>query len=544
MTRAPLHALAALVASLAATGCLVLHDDDKQAKDTRCTSCHGSATAEGDMVMKAAPPNDTHGNTGEDSPGVGAHQRHLRGSATHAPIACTQCHLVPERTDSPGHSDSDGPAELTFGALAWLDAGMPRYDATVRSCSDVYCHGYAATQPWTAQRTPAEACGSCHTLPPPAPHPQNDNCSFCHGAVINPDGGFIDPATHVDGVVQVRDMACNACHGSTDAGNPPRSLDGGLTRDHIGVGAHVEHLAESAMSRTVVCNDCHVVPANVGSPGHANGTVDVRFVGAGLGPLDGGATWNRGAATCTAWCHTVGSATATSPLWTSTAGPLDCNGCHALPPPAPHPGWNKCSACHPNVTSDGGFVDKNLHINGEINAAPPANCDGCHGSTTNPAPPRDLNGNTATTLSSVGAHQSHLQDAGIFRVVACGECHPVPAQTIAAGHANGTVDLVFSGPAVAGGSMPTYSGGSCANTTCHNPSVLASSGNAGGSTTAPVWTRVDGSQINCFACHGFPPPAPHVQNFACETCHQNYAGGGNFSRPDLHVNGILTFTVP
>jgi predicted CxxxxCH...CXXCH cytochrome family protein len=196
------------------------------------------------------------------------------------------------------------------------------------------------------------------------------------------------------------------------------------------------------------------------------------------------------------------------------------------------------------VTGDGGFVDKDLHVDGVVNAAPPANCDGCHGSTANAAPPRDLEGNTATTFSTVGAHQSHLRDAGIFRVVACGDCHPVPAQTIAAGHANGTLDLVFSGPAVAGGSVPAYSGGSCANTTCHNPSVLTTSGNAGGMNTVPVWTLVDGTQNTCSSCHGFPPPAPHIQNFACEGCHLDYAGGGRFSRPDQHVNGVVTFSVP
>ncbi|MEW5739493.1 MAG: CxxxxCH/CxxCH domain-containing protein [Myxococcota bacterium] len=541
------HLASVLLLGVVASGCLILRDEDKQAKDRRCTACHGNASAEGDSVLKSAPPNDTRGNSGVESPGVGAHQTHLRASSTHAAIACAQCHLVPERTESPGHNDTDGPAELTFGFLASLDAGSPRYDATARSCSDVYCHGYAASQPWNQPRSSDDACGSCHGVPPAAPHPQNAACHACHGTVIKPDRSFIDPARHVDGTVQVGELACNSCHGSTDAGNPPPSLDGGTSRDQLGVGAHVEHLAGFANSRTVQCTECHVVPQRVDSPGHANGVVDVIFSGVALGPLDGGAAWDRSAATCTAWCHTAGATAAVSPPWTSTSGPLGCNGCHALPPPAPHPGWSKCSACHPNATGDAGspFVDKTLHVDGVVNAALPANCDGCHGSTANAAPPRDLSGNSDTTLRSVGAHQSHLRDAGIFRVVECGDCHPVPAQTIAPGHANGTVELVFSGPAIAGGSMPTFDGTSCSNTTCHKPDALRSGGTStGGTDQTPVWTRVDGSQVNCFACHAFPPPAPHPQNFTCETCHLNYGGGGVFRRPDLHVNGNITFNVP
>jgi predicted CxxxxCH...CXXCH cytochrome family protein len=280
---------------------------------------------------------------------------------------------------------------------------------------------------------------------------------------------------------------------------------------------------------------------------HANGAVDVLFSGVALGPLDGGAAWNRATATCTAWCHTAGAAGAASPAWTSTGGPLGCDGCHGRPPPAPHPGWDNCAACHLNATSDAGlpFVDKALHVNGVVDAAPLANCDGCHGSALNPAPPRDVSGNSATTLRSVGAHQSHLRDAGIFRVVECSDCHPVPAQTIAPGHANGTVELVFSGPAIAGGATPTFDGTSCANTTCHKPDALRTGGTStGGTHQTPVWTRVDGSQVNCYACHGFPPPAPHPQMFTCETCHQNYEGGGRFSRPELHVNGSITFATP
>lgn len=553
MRRPSIGRLALPVAALvAASGCLILRDDDQQAQSNRCVACHGSATAEGDALLKAAPPTDTKGNTEIAAPGVGAHQRHLRPSATHGAVACNQCHLVPERTDSPGHNDTDGPAELVFGSIAALDAGAPTYDVTFRRCSDVYCHGYAQTSPWTQPRSEDDACGTCHGLPPPEPHPQSPACHACHGEVIAPDRTFLLPERHVNGEVNLGDLRCNACHGSDDGGAPPPSLDGGTSRDQLGVGAHATHLTGSPTARPVLCTECHKVPAQVASPGHANGVVDVIFSGAALGPRDGGAAWTRSTATCTAWCHAVGVDGATSPMWTSMDPPLGCTGCHSFPPAAPHPGWSRCSACHPNatLTADGGqaLLDAGLHVNGVVEAAPPANCDGCHGSSVNPAPPRDLDGNMATTVSSVGAHQVHLQDAGQFRTVQCSDCHVVPAQTIAPGHANGTVDIVFSGPAIAGidlsgGPMPTYANGSCANTTCHDPKALVANNPTGGTHTQPIWTKVDGSQLTCFSCHAFPPIAPHPQNFDCGQCHQNYVAG-QFVRPDLHVNGQITFSVP
>lgn len=529
------------VAALFASGCLVLRDEDQQAKDTRCVACHGNAQAEGDAVLKSAPPNDTKGNTGVEAPGVGAHQLHLRASATHGAIACAECHVVPERTDSLGHNDSDGPAEVVFGPLGALDAGQPRYDSALRRCSDAYCHGYAQTNSWTRPRTSDEACGSCHGLPPPLPHPQAPNCHACHGDVIAPDNTFTAPEKHVDGVVQQGALSCSACHGAGDAGAPPPSLDGGTRPDQPGVGAHATHLTGTPNARPVACQECHAVPSRVDSPGHANGTVEVVFSGAALGPGDGGGAFSAGTSTCTAWCHAVGVAGAQSPAWTSTTA-LTCTGCHAAPPPAPHPGWDNCAACHPNATGDAGqpFVDASLHVNGAVDEATPAACDGCHGSSANAAPPRDLAGNTATTVPSVGAHQAHFRDGGVFRVVACSDCHQVPAQTLAAGHVDGTTQVVFSGPAVAGGATPSYSGGSCADTTCHNPKALVAGNPTGGSANSPVWTLVDGSQKTCTSCHGMPPPAPHPNNPNCAQCHQNYAGG-QFVRPDTHVNGIITF---
>jgi predicted CxxxxCH...CXXCH cytochrome family protein len=80
---------------------------------------------------------------------------------------------------STGHSN--GTAEISFGPLARTGGASPSWNGT--TCSNVYCHGsftggkvYAPT--WTAPVT--STCGTCHGLPPVAPHPQNADCSACH----------------------------------------------------------------------------------------------------------------------------------------------------------------------------------------------------------------------------------------------------------------------------------------------------------------------------------------------------------------------------
>jgi predicted CxxxxCH...CXXCH cytochrome family protein len=108
-------------------------------------------------------------------------------------------------------------------------------------------------------------------------------------------------------------------------------------------------------------------------------------------------------------------------------------------------------------------------------------------------------------------------------------------------------EVVFSGAASANGATPTYSGGTCVSTPCHG-AVFPRGHASGGTNTSPTWTRVDGTEAGCGACHGLPPPAPHPLgdlNPVCSACHENIAPDNTtFLRPDLHVNGTVTFEVP
>ena len=164
-----------------------------------CNSCHGSD-------LNAAPPVDTEGNAETTFVGVGAHQSHLESSTWHREMACTDCHVVPATVDAAGHTDSAPPAELTWGTLATADGATPAFETATATCTGTYCHGATlsaggsnTTPVWTTVDDTQAACGTCHALPPSAPHPSAGNCYFCHPAVVDNTRAFVDPTLHING---------------------------------------------------------------------------------------------------------------------------------------------------------------------------------------------------------------------------------------------------------------------------------------------------------------------------------------------------------
>src|SRR5262245_58323893 len=62
------------------------------------------------------------------------------------------------------------------------------------------------------------------------------------------------------------------CHGTDDSNAPPVGIKGDTDTTSVGVGAHRAHVAVApTWHRQIECADCHVVPAEVGSPGHIDG---------------------------------------------------------------------------------------------------------------------------------------------------------------------------------------------------------------------------------------------------------------------------------
>lgn len=535
----------ALGAALASPGCLERRDQPAtDTEATRCTSCHGDPARAGDYLSKAAPPFDLLRQTDPSYPGVGAHQIHLNAGENHAAIACNECHVIPEAVDTPGHADDGAPGDVVFGPLGSKGNRTPYYDAATRTCESSYCHREAHAV-WSLPRDSAEACGTCHGLPPAAPHPQSDRCELCHAEVIDENRRFIAPERHVDGVVDHGEANCNVCHGSDENDAPPLDTLGNRSTSELGVGAHQVHLSGGSNGRALGCDECHHVPDKVGDPLHVDGLpAEVSFSGV-AGSNDHRPLWDRTSATCSAsYCHgpTPGDGR-DSPVW-NVAARLDCASCHGLPPPLPHPQSETCSACHGDVVAADNrtIKDKSLHVNGSVETTNDATCTSCHGAD-NAAPPVDAQGNSDTRFEGVGAHQTHVLGTERSRAVPCSECHAVPEDVLETGHVDSArpAELAFSGVALANGAAPRYENGTCKSTSCHG-AVFPGGHLSGGSNTEPSWTRVDGTEAACGSCHGYPPPPPHPNpGNPCHNCHFNMAEDDlSFTRPDQHVDGIVT----
>jgi predicted CxxxxCH...CXXCH cytochrome family protein len=338
-----------------------------------CNACHGSETSD-------APPQDTSGNLETTAVGVGAHQAHLAtGSDWHRDFACTDCHVVPATVDAAGHMDSPLPAELIWSALASADGATPSFDQATARCSGVYCHGAtrdggANTSPtWTRVGMDEAICGSCHALPPGGSHPNNPNCYVCHTAVIREDRTFVDPSLHIDGEIQGVASACDLCHGADGNPAPPLDTTGGSATTLPGVGAHRSHLATgSTWHADIACNECHLVPASVYSPGHRDSVLPAELTWGPTAAADGATpSIDLASTTCSgSYCHgaTLSGGTLTAPVWTQVDGTqAACGTCHALPPTTGHPAASNCYFCHPSVVDSArAIIGPALHVNGRV----------------------------------------------------------------------------------------------------------------------------------------------------------------------------------
>lgn len=369
--------LRALAIVVAASGCISDLDTggDEAAPNADpqagCSlGCHGSDNS-------VAPPTALNRQTATTMLGVGAHQAHLDPASTwHRQVKCADCHAVPTTVASPGHMDGDGKAELTFSQVAGNASTM---NIAAETCT-TWCHGNASfggtnhTPLWTKVDGTQATCGSCHGAPPPPPHSQDTNCASCHPTMNPGSMTFLDPARHIDGVVDVVGGAagegCSSCHGSATSSAPPRDLSGDTARSARGVGAHQVHLATSPWRRTMPCSSCHVVPTQTDSPGHRDGdnVAEVKF-----DSLNPQGIYSVATATCTNnYCHGTGRSSTGTAVWTSV-GTLTCTSCHSVNGSRMSGDHRKhvsgehmrCSECHADViNANQTIINANLHING------------------------------------------------------------------------------------------------------------------------------------------------------------------------------------
>jgi predicted CxxxxCH...CXXCH cytochrome family protein len=342
------------------------------------------------------------------------------------------------------------------------------------------------------------------------------------------------------------EITCTSCHGSGDDPAPPRALAENSLDNARGVGAHQQHLVAGTVSQPVPCDACHVVPTSVDEGGHADGLpAEITFNAlAALGGLS--PRYDRDAAagpSCSnVYCHGGDRPDAKDavPIWTLTDGTQrQCASCHGDPPPAPHPQSKQCGQCHSiTVAPDRSIlIDDGHHIDGVLDVDT-ISCARCHGSGRDPAPPRDLRGNTDVTATGVGAHQAHLRPSTDHLPVLCSACHLVPADVNDEGHlddSDNRAEVTFSFLARENGLEPVYDGVGCSNVYCHGGD------NSEGQHPAPLWTSTDPTVTECDSCHGYPPArGGHPPRLDCATCHGAVIGADHrFVRPELHVDGVL-----
>jgi predicted CxxxxCH...CXXCH cytochrome family protein len=299
------------------------------------------------------------------------------------------------------------------------------------SCSNSYCHGDAGTggahtsPVWTTVDGTQSQCSSCHGLPPPPPHPDNAACEQCHGAVVGAGNTIVNPAQHIDGVLQVDSVhpvgwaaavehgmsfnaqgpascataachgtalnggasnvscdschsgwktTCTFCHGGGDnvTGAPPATIDGTVGRTNPLVGAHTEHVETTTMHGPWNCSYCHTQPSSALSPAHVDGDLVSEVV---FSPLNPAATYNQGTGTCSnLYCHGNGRVDDGSDTWVNNPT-YDCRSCHD----DSNGGQNlsgrhrkhiadekmECHECHQDVLDAGqNIIDVLLHVNG------------------------------------------------------------------------------------------------------------------------------------------------------------------------------------
>lgn len=343
------------------------------------------------------------------------------------------------------------------------------------------------------------------------------------------DAGEVDAGEEDGGNQLIPDagpLTCSSCHGSLANAAPPRDTQGVTARAARTVGAHQAHLGAESWRRTLLCEDCHRVPAAIEEPGHIDPSPAELFFGAVANASNVNSSFDG--VSCTTYCHgvTLGGATRPRPDWMNDPA-ATCGQCHGVPPPPPHPVTAplQCAGCHLDI-----FTQGERHIDGVLDLA--LGCASCHGDQTSPAPPRDTGGGLATSLRTVGAHRSHLGSSTWHAEVTCDDCHTVPTRYDDPGHLDPSpAELTYSGTAVARGAVPSWNGASCSNY-CHGQTM------DGGSNRTPTWTTVDGTQAACGTCHSLPPAAPHPANNQCSVCHAAVINaGGAFVDPSLHVNG-------
>lgn len=217
-------------------------------------------------------------------------------------------------------------------------------------------------------------------------------CQQCHG--VSYAGGVSSPSCKTCHTQPEGPEACNTCHGNFNNSSelfPPRDLDGNLTTNFPGVGAHLTHLTTNSLSASASCTNCHTVPAQFNSSGHTDGDSNADIIFNTLASSQNGmdAVYDFSTNTCAnVYCHGAFELSKDSSdysfiftedkmignnvsvKWNQVDGTQAvCGSCHGLPPIGHlNAALNECKNCHFGIVDDAGnIIDSTKHINGISN---------------------------------------------------------------------------------------------------------------------------------------------------------------------------------
>ncbi|MEE8336270.1 MAG: CxxxxCH/CxxCH domain-containing protein [Candidatus Neomarinimicrobiota bacterium] len=167
-----------------------------------CNTCHGILS---DSTFKSLWPH--RGETIQEKTSQETHSKHILGlNNFRDPLDCSECHLVPDSLFAPDHIiENDFTAEINFDSLAAGESTGPTWDASGKTCSNIYCHGnftQGNNQPVNWLNPVDMNCNFCHDSPPVDHNTNLTNCSMCHSSVVNTDNESIKDLTkHINGEI-------------------------------------------------------------------------------------------------------------------------------------------------------------------------------------------------------------------------------------------------------------------------------------------------------------------------------------------------------
>ena len=210
--------------------------------------------------------------------------------------------------------------------------------------------------------------------------------------------------------------------------------------------------------------------------------------------------------------------------------------------------WNirVCKSCHgDNYEREfSGTSCRTCHTG----ADGPEECNTCHGSPANTAPPRDLVGNVVKDSLGVGAHQIHVAETQVTNVYDCAACHPNIVNFDDPDHIDdGIAEIIFDELGTDGGRLsPIWdrTNGTCSDVYCHGSFQLGNSGNIRGNSDPVVWTEQVANPEACVFCHQLPPQGHFGQGQyntpgSCAQCHGSVVNAnGEIIDKSKHINRL------